>query len=164
MLKQFPVDTAAAYPASENHWQPEEILGKTFLRDGSRYHIKWILGKVPKGGGASFSIQKFILQILDFLLRAFSDAFQKNAIWFSENEGGGSKADRNFFRKFIWFGSVTRPLDQRDQYETCLNGHNASLMNCKIKIKCAIFKVHIYDIVFSILKTFCSSGVHLLIR
>ena len=39
-------------------------------REGSCYKIGWNFGKVPKGGG-SFSIQKFILQILGILNRVF---------------------------------------------------------------------------------------------
>ena len=30
------------------------------VREGSRYQFGWIFGKVPKGGGGSFSIQKFM--------------------------------------------------------------------------------------------------------
>ena len=47
------------------------LLPKLNLREGSRYQIRWIFGKVPKGGGGSFSIQKFMLQILGTLNRAF---------------------------------------------------------------------------------------------
>ena len=40
-----------------------EITGaKLYIRDGWRYQNGWIFGKVPKGGGGSFSIQKFVLQ------------------------------------------------------------------------------------------------------
>ena len=41
------------------------------LRDGWRYQNGWIFGKVPKGWGVSFSMQKIILQILGTLNRAF---------------------------------------------------------------------------------------------
>ena len=40
------------------------------LRQGSRYQIGWFFWKVPKGRG-SFSIQRFISQILETLNRAF---------------------------------------------------------------------------------------------
>ena len=33
---------------------------------------------------------------------------KKNAIWFSENEGGGAKGGLELFRKFIRFGGPTR--------------------------------------------------------
>ena len=52
--------------------------------------------------------------------------------------GEGSKADRNFSENSS--DLVTRPLDQRDQCETCLNGHDASLMNCKIKSSVVFLK------------------------
>ena len=53
--------------------------------EGSRYQIGRIFGKVPRGGG-SFSIQKFILHILDFYKGFFTDVFTKKfAIKFSEN-------------------------------------------------------------------------------
>ena len=42
----------------------------TLFREGFCYQIGWIFGKVPKGGG-SFSIQKFMWQILGTLNRAF---------------------------------------------------------------------------------------------
>ena len=35
---------------------------------------------------------------------------EKNAIWFSKNEGGGVKGRMEFFQKFIRFGEATRPL------------------------------------------------------
>ena len=41
----------------------------TLLREGSCYQFRWVFGKVP--GGGSFSIQKFILQILKILNRVF---------------------------------------------------------------------------------------------
>ena len=42
------------------------------LREGWLRQIGWIFGKVPKGGGGgSFSIQKFMLQILGTINKAF---------------------------------------------------------------------------------------------
>ena len=51
----------------------EPSLKISLVREGARYQIEWIFGKVPKGegGGKSFSIQKFMLQILGTLNRAF---------------------------------------------------------------------------------------------
>ena len=46
------------------------------VREGWRYQIGWIFGKVPKGGG-SFSIQKIILQNLETLNRAFEHEIVK---------------------------------------------------------------------------------------
>ena len=57
---------------------------------------------------------------------------------FPKMRGEGSKADRNFSENSS--DLVTRPLDQRDQCETCLNGHDASLMNCKIKSSVVFLK------------------------
>ena len=71
------------------------LINLCLLRDGSGYHDGWIFGKLPKGGG-SFSIQKFMLHILDFYVRLFLEVFRKNiATWFSANEVG-SKAVWNF--------------------------------------------------------------------
>ena len=42
-----------------------------WLKEGWLRQVGWIFGKVPKGGGASFSIQKIMLQILGTLNRAF---------------------------------------------------------------------------------------------
>ena len=69
----------------------------------------WIFGKV-QGGGGSFSIQKFILQILD-LYRAFSGHFPKKIAthFFSPKMGGGVEGCLELFWKFIRFGSVTHP-------------------------------------------------------
>ena len=50
--------------------QPTLLTLHTLLREGSHYQFGWIFRKVPRGGG-SFSIQKFILQILGTLNRAF---------------------------------------------------------------------------------------------
>ena len=52
------------------------------LREGWLYQIGWIFGKVP--GGGSFSIQKFILQILGTLNRAFWawNWFKRVISWF----------------------------------------------------------------------------------
>ena len=47
--------------------RPDSVV---LLREGSGYQIGWIVGKVSKGGG-SFSIRKFMLQILGTLNRAF---------------------------------------------------------------------------------------------
>ena len=41
------------------------------VRNWSRYQNEWIFGKLPKGGGGSFSIQKIILQVLGTSNRAF---------------------------------------------------------------------------------------------
>ena len=74
------------------------------LRDGSRMNFR----KSSRGGG-SFSIQKFILQILD-LYRAFFRTFSEkncNTFFFQKWGGGGRRLE--FFRKFTRFGSVTRP-------------------------------------------------------
>ena len=49
--------------------QPTLLTLHTLLREGSCYQFRWVFGKVP--GGGSFSIQKFILQILGTLNRAF---------------------------------------------------------------------------------------------
>ena len=63
-----------------------------------------------KGCWGSFSNQKIILQIFD-LYTGFKEGFsEKNAIWFSKNEGGGVKGRMEFFQKFIRFGEATRPL------------------------------------------------------
>ena len=40
-------------------------LPEHVLREGWHLQKWWIFGKVPKGGGGSFPIQKFMLQILD---------------------------------------------------------------------------------------------------
>ena len=42
-----------------------EGLKQNEERAGWRYQNGWIFGKVPKGGGVAFSIQKNILQVLD---------------------------------------------------------------------------------------------------
>ena len=63
------------------------------VRDGSRYQIGWIFGKVRE----SFSIQKSILQILDLIKGFFSDVFWKSCyIIFRKWGGWGSKAVWNF--------------------------------------------------------------------
>ena len=53
---------------SDNH---QSILLHQWFRDGSGYQDEWIFGKLPKRGGGSFSIKKFMLQILGTLNRAF---------------------------------------------------------------------------------------------
>ena len=59
--------------------------------------------------GGSFSIQKFVLQILDLHICFFSDIFWKKIVtWVSKNEGG-FKGGLKFFRKLILFGSLIRP-------------------------------------------------------
>ena len=72
--------------------------------------------------GGSFSIQKFVLQILDLLYRAFSDVFWRKKLQhnFRKLGGGMSKAIWIFFWKFIRFGSLTRPLWWTEKMQTCI--------------------------------------------
>ena len=72
--------------------------------------------------GGSFSIQKFVLQILDLLYRAFSDVFWRKKFQhnFRKLGGGMSKAIWIFFWKFIRFGSLTRPLWWTEKMQTCI--------------------------------------------
>ena len=60
----------AKYPKYLNCWISYPLLISAVLRERRRYQIGWIFGKFPKGEG-SFSIQKFMLQILRTLNRAF---------------------------------------------------------------------------------------------
>ena len=60
----------AKYPKYLNCWISYPLLISAVLRERRRYQIGWIFGKFPKGEG-SFSIQKFMLQILGTLNRAF---------------------------------------------------------------------------------------------
>ena len=53
-------------------------LGSQYsIRDRSGCQNGWIFGKLPSGGW-SFSIQKFMLKILDLYIGLFSDVFRKN--------------------------------------------------------------------------------------
>ena len=63
------------------------------LRDGWRYQIGWIFGKVPKGGG-SFSIQKLMLQTLGTLNRAFL-AWN----WYKKSK---FRVQGTFFQQLYW--------------------------------------------------------------
>ena len=61
------------------------------------------------GGGGSFPIQKFMLQIFAIIKGYFGHEFwKKSATLFSENEGGGSRAVYNFSEKIhpFWYGYV----------------------------------------------------------
>ena len=71
----------------------------TILREGWRYQIGWTFRKVQKEGRGSFSIRKFILQILDLYKGLFLDVFRKKLQYdYSKMRGGegGSKAIWNF--------------------------------------------------------------------
>ena len=61
--------------------------------------------KSSKEGGGSFSIQKFMLQILDLSIGLFSDVFRKKLQYNFPKMGGQMPV----FQKFIRFGSVTLP-------------------------------------------------------
>ena len=69
----------------------------TSLRNGSHYQI------LEKFQGGSFSVQKFILQILGLCRGLFLDVFQKNCNIIFQNKGWGSKPF-GFFPKIhlIW--------------------------------------------------------------
>ena len=62
------------------------------LRDGRRYQIGWIFGKVPKGGGGHFQ-KKITLQIFDLYIYIYKGFFQtfseNNCKIIFRNEGGG---------------------------------------------------------------------------
>ena len=70
---------------------------------------------LEKGGEGSFSIKKFILQILGTLISGFRVCFCNNCIEKSQNkthfEGGSSEPPPllEMFRKFIRFGDAIRP-------------------------------------------------------
>ena len=68
------VNNANIVNIGQLHWFLNNVQMFFFaIREGSCYQIGWIFGKVPKGGRGegSFSIQKFMLQILGTLNRAF---------------------------------------------------------------------------------------------
>ena len=71
----------AKYPKYLNCWISYPLLISAVLRERRRYQIGWIFGKFPKGEG-SFSIQKFMLQILGTLDRAF---WSENWNWQNSN-------------------------------------------------------------------------------
>ena len=80
------------------------------VRDGSGYQNRWIFEKLP-GGRGHFQSKNFCCRFWAFIL-GFFQTFSKNILQqnFQKNEGGGSKAVWNFFRKFIHFGRLTCPL------------------------------------------------------
>ena len=61
------------------------------------------------GAGGSFSIQKFILQILNLSKGLFLDVFRKKLQYNFPKMIGRVEGRLEFFREFIQFGSVTRP-------------------------------------------------------
>ena len=87
-------------------------LGTEGFRDGWRYQIGWIFGKVPKGGGIIFIFNpKTYIEYFGPLYRFFSDVFRKKLQCnFPKIRGGGIEGQLEFFQKFIRFGSAIRPL------------------------------------------------------
>ena len=71
------------------------------------------LRKSSTGGGESFSIQKFILQIFANCRLYFGHEFRKNLQYdFPKIRGWGVKGRLELFRKFIRFGNAGHPLDR----------------------------------------------------
>ena len=78
--------------------------GAVDVRDGWRYQIGWIFGKVPKGYNADF------LPLYMALGSGFSG---KNCNMIFQKLGGEGQSLFGIFRKFICFGTITRPLNAR---------------------------------------------------
>ena len=65
--------------------------------------------KISKRRGGPSSIQKFMLQILGLYIKLFSAFSEEKKLHNFPNMMGGVKARLEYFRKFIRFGSATRP-------------------------------------------------------
>ena len=82
--------------------------------------------KPSKGVGGHVQSKKLCCRFCTFIWGFFWMFSKKIAIWFSKNEGGGSKAVWIFFQKFICFGSLTRPLGALTSLNFKLSASNAN--------------------------------------
>ena len=83
-----------------------------WVRDGWRYQNGWIFGKVPKGGGGGHFQSKNLYWRFWAFIQGFIAGFsEKNCnLIFRKWGEGGIKGRLEFYRKFIRFGTATRPL------------------------------------------------------
>ena len=73
--------------------------------------------KSSKGGGGSFSIQKFMLQIFAIIDNTLVMNFRKNCNITFRKWGGGIKGRLELFRKFIRFGCARHTKEGSQFYE-----------------------------------------------
>ena len=103
------VETVATLTTAETT-KTENLKKYDLVRETYPFQNEWIFGKVLKGEGGSFSIQKFMLQIFaiidDTVVMNFRKILQHNF----PKMRGGVKGRLELFRKFIRFGCVRLPL------------------------------------------------------
>ena len=99
-------------------WMPVLLNFKQFcydrlffvITDGWWYQNGWIFGKVSKGGVGHFQSKNLYCRFWTFI-QGFKEGFSgKNCNMIFRKWGGGVKCRLKFFRKFIRFGTATRPF------------------------------------------------------
>ena len=111
---------APTFVTSGCKWNGAITLERIFhlpKREADPFQNGWIFGKVPRGGGGSFSIQKFMLQIFAIIDDTSVMNFRKNLQHnFPKMRGGGQRPFGTFPKIHpFWKGKASlREIDREE--------------------------------------------------